>query len=302
MTQTASQPKAAATAEKPPTEFDRLLQGACTYTPFAEEQEIKISPQIVLKYLCKPTANGCFPDDQQIMKFQMLCRSRKLNPFEGDAYLVGYDGKYGPEFSIITAIQAIYKRAEANPNYDGIESGVIIIDPQGQIVQRQGDFCHPGDKLIGSWATVYRKDQKHPVQERLNLENRDKQRSVWNSDKAGMIVKCAESAALRRAFPSQLGGMYVREEAALIAESAGERVIGATNRTAGLADRLTAGEVIDTNEVLKDVSPDPATQAEAARQIAALRGADNAPEPEEAPSDPTDAFGGPVGPLPPRQG
>ena len=286
-----AQTKAAATAEKQISEFDRLMQGACTYTPFAEEGEIKISPQIILKYLCRPTKSGVWPDEQQIMKFQMLCRSRKLNPFEGDAYLVGYDGKYGPEFSIITAIQALYKRAESNPQYNGIESGVIVIDDKGQIVQRQGDFCHPGDKLVGGWANVYRKDQAHPVIEKLNLENRDKNRSVWNSDKAGMIVKCAEAGGLRRAFPSQLGGMYVREEAALIAESAGERVIGATDRTAALAARLTAGdpadgEVVDptTGEVQPTSPADPATQAEAARQVQAVRDA-TLPEPQEAPAD-----------------
>jgi recombination protein RecT len=86
-------------------------------------------------------------------------------------------------------------------------------------------------------------------------------------------------------------------------------VIEPTDRTASLASRLTAGEPVsgevidpDTGEVLSQAPADPATQAEAARQVQALRDADAAPEPEEAPSDPTDAFGGPVGPLPPRQG
>jgi len=218
-------------------EFDKLIQGACSYKPFAEDDEIKLSPGIILKYLCHPTKNGVWPDEQQIMKFQVLCRSRKLNPFEGDAYLVGYDGKFGPEFSIITAIQAIYKRAELNPHYDGIDSGVIVEDSKGMIVQRTGDFCHAGDKLLGGWATVYRKDQSHPVVEKLNLENRDKNRSVWNSDKAGMIVKCAEAGALRRAFPSQLSGMFTREE-----------IVAATNPGEARVERERAE--IDVGKIL----------------------------------------------------
>ena len=245
MAEQQAQRNAQATQDAPPakppakaaSEFDKLMLGSCSYKPFAEDDEIKLSPGIIYKYLCHPTKSGVWPDEQQIMKFQILCRSRKLNPFEGDAYLVGYDGKYGPEFSIITAIQAIYKRAEANPNYDGIESGVIVEDGKGMIVQRQGDFCHEGDKLLGGWANVYRKDKKYPDVERLNLENRDKNRSVWNSDKAGMIVKCAEAGALRKAFPSQIGGLFTREE-----------IVAALNPVDGRAERERAE--IDVDKIL----------------------------------------------------
>lgn len=192
--------------------FALMLQGSCSYTPLAERESIKLSKQIILKYLSHPTRSGARPGDEEVMKFMMLCRSRALNPFEGDAYLLGYDGKNGPEFSIVTAIQALYKRAESNPDYDGIESGVIVKSKEGEVVERPGDFIYAGDALLGGWARVWRKSQSHPTVERLNLENRDKGRSQWVNDKAGMIVKCAEAGALRRAFPNQMSALYIAGE------------------------------------------------------------------------------------------
>merc|ERR1711991_914366 len=61
-----------------------------------------------------------------MMDFLMLCRARKLNPFEGDAYLVGYDSKDGAKFSLITSHQALLKRAELCQQFDGMESGLIL--------------------------------------------------------------------------------------------------------------------------------------------------------------------------------
>jgi len=302
MAEQQAQRNAQATQDAPPakppakaaSEFDKLMQGSCSYKPFAEDDEIKLSPGIIYKYLCHPTKSGVWPDEQQIMKFQILCRSRKLNPFEGDAYLIGYDGKYGPEFSIITAIQAIYKRAEANPHYDGIESGVIVEDAKGMIVQRQGDFCHEGDKLLGGWANVYRKDKSHPDIERLNLENRDKNRSVWNSDKAGMIVKCAEAGALRKAFPSQIGGLFTREE-----------IVAALNPVDGRAERERAE--IDVDKILgparEETSKPGGSSKEAPRprQQAPARSATPTPPPvdEQAPDEAPDEipFGKPEAPA-----
>ena len=36
-----------------------------------------------------------------------------------------------------------------------------------------------------------------------------------------MIVKCAEASVLRKAFPSQLAGLYIQQEAALITSNGG---------------------------------------------------------------------------------
>lgn len=200
--------------EKPEnSEFERLLrEKRSEYVPFGEDQSVTLTLGTVKKYCCRPTRNGALPTDVDLTKFIMLCKARGLNPWVGDAYLVGYDAKDGPEFSLITAIQALYKRAEVNPMYDGMESGVIVQSPSGSLDHIQGDFIPPGHTLVGGWARLFRKDQSRPTFETLNLGVYNKSRSQWLKDPGGMIVKCAEASVLRRAFPTQLGAMYIQDE------------------------------------------------------------------------------------------
>src|SRR3990167_6984236 len=106
--------------------LDQILGAQSDYTPLGEGQPIKLSTAMVRRYLCVPTKSGKMPDDGDVIKFMMMCRQRALNPFTGDAYLLGYDTEYGPKFSIVVAIQAFFKRAEINKAFEGIESGVVI--------------------------------------------------------------------------------------------------------------------------------------------------------------------------------
>lgn len=185
-----------------------------TFTPFGSKDSIKLSVAIVKNLICSPTKSGKVCSDAQAMKFIMLCKAKGLNPFENDAYLVGFDSKDGPSFSLITAHQAFLKRAETHPEYDGMESGVIVRDVNGVLVDREGDFFFEDDTLLGGWATVHFKTRKHPKKSRLKLSTFHQGRSRWNIDPAGMIVKCAEADALRGSFPTMLGGLYLDGELA----------------------------------------------------------------------------------------
>jgi phage recombination protein Bet len=185
---------------------------AMTYTPFMSKTEIKLSVEIVKQTLCVPTRQGHTCDDRDAVKFMMMCRAGGLDPFAGDAYIVGYDTQHGPRFSMITAHQAFLKRAETHPEYDGMESGVIVIDKAGEIHEREGDFTFDDDKLVGGWATVFFKHRTHPMKRRLKLSTFSTGKSRWLADPAGMIVKCAEADALRSSFPTLLGGMYLEGE------------------------------------------------------------------------------------------
>lgn len=181
------------------------------YVPLGQKEEIKLSVNIVQKFLCKPTKSGKLASEADCMKFVMLCRARELDPWQGDAFLVGYDGKDGPEFSLITAHQAFLKRAEVNPDFDGMESGVIV-QMGDQVQDREGDFMFEGEILLGAWATVYRKSRRIPVKRRINFKTFCKDNNFWRSNPAGQIVKCSESDALRSAFPATLSGLYIEEE------------------------------------------------------------------------------------------
>lgn len=182
------------------------------FIPLGGQDPIKLSVQIIRDFVAIPTKTGKLPESGECMRFMMLARSRRLNPFEGDCFLMGYEGREGVTWSLITAHQAFLKRAEVNPEFNGMESGTIVKNGDGNIIDREGDFLFEDDFLLGAWAIVHFKNRVHPIKRRLNLRTFRKPFGRWNDDPAGMIVKCAEADALRSAFPTMLGGLYADVE------------------------------------------------------------------------------------------
>ncbi len=193
------------------------LEKPVHYVPLGETTGIQLTINTVRKFLAVKTRSGKTPTDEDIVKFMMLCQARELNPWTGDAFLVGYDAHDGPVFSLITGVSALHKRAECNAQYDGIESGVIVkheTDGKPSLEFRDGTITFEGENLVGGWAKVYRKDRSKPFAVTVKFATYDTGRSRWKADPGGMIVKVAEAAALRKAFPTTAGGLYVAEEMA----------------------------------------------------------------------------------------
>jgi phage recombination protein Bet len=215
---TVTKPSAAALSD-----FDKLLakdtKTRTEYTAFQSETKVSLSVEIVRKYIAVPAkdrdSGETLPDDRQCMKFILLCQARRLNPHEGDAFMIPFWNKSSGrhEWSLITAHNAFLKRAEVHPDYNGKESGVIVLDEEAdRIEELQGDFVPPGRTLLGGWCKVHYKNKAHPEYQRLKLETYAKGFGNWTFDAAGMICKCSEAAALRSAFPNTMAGMYLREE------------------------------------------------------------------------------------------
>ena len=179
-----------------------------------ESAPINLSIQMVRQHFVTPTKSGAVPTDAQLAKFVMLCKTQLLNPWAGDAFISGYDTKNGPGFTLLVAIQALLKRAERCQAFDGIESGIIVTNADGEVTERSGDLLLPKEQLIGSWAKVYRKDRRIPFYRVCNRAAYDQQRSRWLTDPNGMLRKCAQAGALREAFPVELSGMHVDGEPA----------------------------------------------------------------------------------------
>lgn len=180
-------------------------------TPLGSSTAFKLSVAMVKSMIAVKTKTGQTATDDDCIKFIALCQARRLNPFEGDAYLIGYDTQDGPKFNLITAHQAFLKRAELNPEFDGMKSGVIV-EREGQNVELEGDFHLETDKVVGGWASVHFKNRKVPMVKRVRLKRFQKQFGVWKDDPGGMICKCAEADALRSSFPTMCGGLYLKEE------------------------------------------------------------------------------------------
>lgn len=181
------------------------------YIPYGSQDKIKLNVEIIKNFVAIKTRTGKTCDDRQAMRFMMLCQAQHLNPFAGDAFLTGYDSKDGTaQFSLITAHLAFLKRAEVSPDFEGMESGIILVDENNAVTEREGDFKLPEEKVVGGWARVFRKGRK-PTYRRLAIASMRPgyDTPFWNDQKApGQIVKCAEADALRSTFPTLLGGLY----------------------------------------------------------------------------------------------
>ena len=153
--------------------------------------------------------------DQEVLYFIELCKAQKLNPFVRDAYLV----KYGSQpAQIIVGKDVFLKKAGENPYFDGLKAGIVVVDKNGDVKEREGSLKVPGDELIGGWCEVYLKNREYPTKCLVSLDEYIQKKkdgtvnSMWSSKPCTMIRKVAQSQALREAFPNELRGLYEKEE------------------------------------------------------------------------------------------
>lgn len=163
-------------------------------------QELTI--QDIKDYIC-PTAT-----EQEAFMFLKLCQARNLNPFLNEAYLI----KYGDKTTMTVGKEAFMRRAEAHPQFDGFEAGIIIQKPDGELERREGTFMLKNESLVGGWAKIYRKDRRQPFVSEVALHEYDLKKALWIQKPATMIRKVAIVQGKREAFPSEFGGMYDKAE------------------------------------------------------------------------------------------
>jgi phage recombination protein Bet len=194
------------------------------FIPMGATDKIKLSMTMIKEFIAVPTKTGAQPSPRDCLKFLMLCRGKRANPFEGDCFMIGYDSQNGPSFSIVCGIELFLKRAEQDKNYDGSESGVIVDGGESGIVERPGSVVYDNEKLVGGWARVFRTNRTRPVYKAVKFTTYNTGRSRWEKDPGGMIAKVALSQALRETYPTALGGLYTQEEMQRVTE-AGDGVL-----------------------------------------------------------------------------
>jgi len=233
-----------------------------TFVPYGSSDAIKLSVSIIQNVVAVPTKSGKTCSKRDALRFMMMCQARRLNPFEGDAFLVGYDGKNGPEFSLITSHQAFLKRAEIHPEFDGMTSGIIVLEDEetGKIADIEGDFHLRGQVVVGGWATVHFKNRKHPITRRIRMERFNKGFAQWQVDPAGMIVKCAEADALRSSFPTMLGGLYMQDEVMLDVKAKTVDVSEVSRLVETVSAPVQQPQTDDKEEAAAGLAPEPAPQ------------------------------------------
>lgn len=174
----------------------------------AAGNNVKLSVALTQAYFC-PQAS---PAEAYV--FNAWCMHNGLDPWKREAYLVKYGNSPA---QMLTSKEAFTRRAESNPKYRGQKAGVVVINQAGELENRVGELVLEGEELVGGWADVYVDNYVEPVSAVVSFKERcqykdGKPMAKWASSPALMIRKCALVAALREAFPSDVGGMYVPDE------------------------------------------------------------------------------------------
>lgn len=163
-----------------------------------------------LNLIRQTVAKGTTPE--QFKLFVEVCKYHGLNPFARQIYAVvrnskDSNGNYQPQMTIQTSIDGYRLIAERSGKYGG---------------QIGPEWC--GDD--GKWCDVWLAD-KPPAAARIGVIRKDFQQPTWGVAKYKsyaqssplwqkmpdvMLAKCAESLALRKAFPAEMSGIYTREE------------------------------------------------------------------------------------------
>jgi phage recombination protein Bet len=188
-------------------------QKEITYTA-ADGQEIRLTPDMVRKYLVQ--GHGEMVTIQEMVYFLNICRSRKLNPFIKDCYLI----KYSPNdpAAVVTSVDYFRKRARAQKDCKGWKSGIIVKDTEGKVKDTAGLF-QDGETLLGGWFEAKPDGWTDPLRIEVNLRGyikKTKEGNVtrfWSTDnQPSQIQKVAESQGLRKLWPDEFQGIYSEEE------------------------------------------------------------------------------------------
>jgi phage recombination protein Bet len=153
--------------------------------------------------------------EEELKTLLYLCKEYNLDPLKKEIYFLKYAGKA----TILTSRDGYLKIANLNENFDGIESDVVYQadkltkQPDGSLHIEYGPdhLAFDRTKLSGAFCNVFRKDRKKSTTVFVSLKDYYKKgTAIWEQYIHAMILKVAESMALKRAFA--ISGLVTREE------------------------------------------------------------------------------------------
>lgn len=153
--------------------------------------------------------------NEELKMLLYLSKEYNLDPLKKEIYLIKYSGKS----TIITSRDGYLKIANANPDFDGLESDVVYLgdtlikrdDGSIHITYGQDHLQFDKTKLTGAYCSVFRKDRSKAITVFVSLKDYYKKGTpIWEQYINAMILKVAEAMALKRAF--SISGLVTREE------------------------------------------------------------------------------------------
>jgi phage recombination protein Bet len=153
--------------------------------------------------------------NSELEMFLHLCNHYQLDPFRKEIWFIKYGGQ-SSEPTIMTSRDGYLKIAQSHPEYQGImsqevrENDQFYLDAASGTVSHQ--FAQPISRrgiIVGAWATVKRRGFD-PVSVFVNFDEYKGNSKIWKQYPSAMIIKVAESFALKRQFG--ITGLVTREE------------------------------------------------------------------------------------------
>jgi len=147
-------------------------------------------------------------NEHEFKMFIALAKRYGLDPFNKEIFFWKVKGRP----TIMTSRDGYLKIADRHPEYDGLVSDVVRENDQFKRKTEGIDHHYSSNrgKIIGAYALVYRKDRKYPIYIFAPYDEYNAPSKVWNQYPSAMILKVAESMALKRAFT--VSGLVSREE------------------------------------------------------------------------------------------
>lgn len=171
-----------------------------------EKQEVTPVVEVTADTRQQSLIRALYPNAkrEELVKLWYLSQQYGLDPIKNEIYMIGYGGKS----SYLIGIGGYLKIANNHPDFDGLESDAVY---QGDKLIRREDrsiFIEYGEahmnfdhsKLVGAYCNVFRKGRNIAASAFVAWKDYSKPVEMWKKFPNAMIIKTAESIAIKRAF------------------------------------------------------------------------------------------------------
>lgn len=179
--------------------------------------------------------------DDELRLFAQVCAKTGLDPFSRQIYAIhrevsekqdGGQWVKKQRMTIQTSIDGFRVIAERSGQYEG-QTPKEWCGPDGKWVTVWLSANQPAAARVGVWRTGFRE----PLYGIATWKEYAQENGpMWKKMGPHMLAKCAESLALRAAFPADLSGLYTTDEFPTVEQQdrgAGDRVATPTRTTDG---------------------------------------------------------------------
>jgi phage recombination protein Bet len=154
--------------------------------------------------------------DEEFKTFIYLCKSYGLDPLKKEIFFMKYGNKPA---TFITSRDGYLKIANQHGAFNGMESDCVYEGdsltkrPDGSLLIVYGleHMAFNKSKLLGAFCNIFRSDRDMAISVFVSIkEYYKKDNNIWQQYTNAMIMKTAESMAMKRAFA--ISGLTTREE------------------------------------------------------------------------------------------